>query len=206
MTKQLKKKFKFDANQKDIIIGTLLGDATIATRQGRPILRLKFEQQEKFKLYIDHLYEEFKPLIGSAPAPRFNHECTKVVSFWVATYTNPSLKYYYDLFYKIHGSKRVPKQIGKLLNAKVLAYWFMDDGTCKQLKQGSYAYGLSTQGFPYKDQLLLVKALKQCFGLQVTINKSGKYYKLYISTRSSSDFRLLVEPYLLSVFRYKLGI
>jgi hypothetical protein len=206
MTKQLKKNFKFDSNQKDIIIGTLLGDATIATRQGRPILRLKFEQQEKFKLYITHLYGEFKPLIGSPPAPRFNHERTKVVRFWVATYTNPSFKYYYDLFYKKHGSKRVPKQIGKLLNARVLAYWFMDDGTCKKLKQGCYAYGLSTQGFPYEDQLLLVKALKQCFGLQVTINKSGKYYKLYISTRSSSDFRLFVEPHLLSVFRYKLGI
>ncbi len=208
MTKQLKKNFKFDSKQKDIIIGTLLGDATIATRQGRPILRLKFEQQEKFKRYITHLYEEFKPFIGSPPAPRYNHERTEVVSFWVATYTNPSFKYYYDLFYKKHFffKKRVPKQIGKLMNARVLAYWFMDDGTCKKLKQGSIAYGLSTQGFPYEDQLLLVKALKQRFGLQVTINKSGKYYKLYISTRSSSDFRLLVEPHILSVFRYKLGI
>lgn len=205
MTKQQKKPFKFDSNQKDIIIGTLLGDATIATRAGRPILRLKFEQQEKFQLYITHLYEEFKPFIGSPPAQRLNHERTKVISFWVATYTNSSLKYYYDLFYKQHGFKRVPKQIGKLLNARVLAYWFMDDGTCKKLKGGNIAYGLSTQGFPYEDQLLLVKTLKECFGLQVTINKSGKYYKLYISTYSSADFRALVKPYVLPVFQYKLG-
>jgi hypothetical protein len=206
MTNQLKKIFKFDSNQKDIIIGTLLGDSTIATRQGRPILRLKFEQQEKFKLYITHLYTVFKPFIGSLPAPRFNNERTKVVSFWVATYTNLSFKYYYDLFYKEHGSKRVPKQILFLLNPRVLAYWFMDDGTCKKLKQGCYAYGLSTQGFPFEDQLLLAFALKECFGLQVTINKSGKYYKLYISTHSSSHFRFFVEPHLLQVFRYKLGI
>lgn len=210
MKKPLKKKFKFNSKQKDIIIGTLLGDATIAARQERPILRIKFEQQKKFKYYIIHLYEKLKPFIGSAPAPRNYPESTEVMSFWVATYTNPSFKYYYDLFYKkkknVFFKKRIPKQISKLLNRRVLAYWFMDDGTCKKLKSGNVAYGLSTQGFSYEDQLLLVKALKQCFGLQVTINQSGKYYKLYISTRSSSHFRVLVEPYLLPVFHYKLGI
>lgn len=195
-----------DQNQKHIIIGTLLGDATIATRHGRPVLRFQFEQQTKFQSYVMHLHEVFKPYIGSGPAPRWNKEKTKIVSFWVATYTSPSVAYYYGLFYSNKGGKRVPKQIGKLLNPMALAYWFMDDGTCKNLGKRVYAYGFSTQGFTYSDQRLLVKALKQNFGLKVTINKSGNYYKLYVSTISSGDFRALVQPYILPVFQYKLGV
>lgn len=194
------------SNQKSIIIGTLLGDATIATRFGRPILRLKFEQHAKFKSYINHLYEVFKPLIQSPPAARWNKEKDKVLSFWVATKTYGSFKHYYDMFYAPSGVKKVPDQIEKHLNPIVLAYWFMDDGTCKVLKSNNYAYGLSTQGFTYADQQKLVKALKHCFGLQVSINKSGKYYKLYISTASSEHFRTLVQPYILPVFKYKLGV
>lgn len=196
----------FDSNQTDVIIGTLLGDATMARRKGRPILRLKFEQQTKYQTYIMHLYGIFKPFIGSPPSPRYNKEKTKIVSFWVATYTSDSFKYYYDLFYTKSGIKKVPKQINTLLNARVLAYWFMDDGTCKTTSKGVYAYGLSTQGFCYADQCMLVKALKLNFGLKVTIHKSGPYYKLYISTKSSGCFCALVQPYILPVFQYKLNV
>lgn len=197
--------YPFDSNQKDVIIGTLLGDATIATRAGRPYLRLKFEQKTTSKPYINHLHEVFSEFVGSPPAPRWNKEKTKIVSFWVATRTNPSFKYYYDLFYS-QGKKQVPKQIVRLLTPKVLAYWFMDDGTCKIVKKKlSFSYGLSTQGFTYQEQYVLANALKEKFGLKVTVNKSGKYYKLYISTESSSDFRKLVQPFILPIFQYKLG-
>ena len=50
---------KLNSNQKDVLIGTLLGDATIATRAGRPVLRVKFEQQPKFKTYIYHFIYNF---------------------------------------------------------------------------------------------------------------------------------------------------
>jgi hypothetical protein len=209
-----KQTLKLNKNQKDILIGVLLGDATMATRAGRPILRIKFEQQTKFKLYIDHLYEVFEPFVGSQKrtTPRFKE--STMVSFWFATYQHNSFKYYYDLFYPKQScvelnnkrSKRVPKQIDQLLTPKALAYWFMDDGTCKKMPNGILLYGLSTQGFSYKDQKLLVFTLKKKFNLNISIHKSGIYFKLYIRSNSSKKFYDLVKPYIQPCFCYKLGI
>nr|YP_010003058.1 hypothetical protein JXX86_mgp28 [Ulva sp. TM637]AZP40113.1 hypothetical protein [Ulva sp. TM637] len=215
---------RLNALQKDILIGTLLGDATIATRAGKPILRIKFEQQIQFKTYIDHLYEVFKDLITSKPAFRKDKKNSKQISSWVATRQFKCFKYYYDLFYprsdlkknslslftkKLTLSKkrqkRVPKHISKLLSAKVLAYWFMDDGTHKVTKAGTIVYGLSTQGFNYPDQLLLVSALKKTLDLHATIHKSGPYFKLYIKAVSSQKFYNLIKPFILPCFYYKLG-
>ena len=230
---------RLDKNQKDILIGTLLGDATIATRAGKvrlPILRIKFEQQVKFRTYIYHLYEVFKDFIISGPAVRLEKGTKTKISYWVATRQQKCFKYYYDLFYPKSNfkkslnlyprflypcffeedsemnakgqnrQKRVPKQINKLLTARALAYWFMDDGTHKVTKAGTIVYGLSTQGFNFSDQQLLVNALKKTFDLNVSIHKSGVYFKLYIKAESSQTFYNIIKPYVLPCFYYKLGI
>lgn len=214
---------RLDKNQKDILIGTLLGDATIATRAGRPILRIKFEQSVKFRTYVYHLYEVFKDFIIGSPAVRLEKGTKTKISYWVATKQQKCFKYYYDLFYPKSNfkkslnrysemntkgqnrQKRVPKQINKLLTARVLAYWFMDDGTHKVTKAGTIVYGLSTQGFNFSDQQLLVNALKKTFDLNVSIHKSGLYFKLYIKAESSQKFNSIIKPFVLPCFYYKLG-
>jgi hypothetical protein len=46
--------------QKDILIGTLLGDASMQAMKGNEQSNVKFEQQIKQADYINHLYEELQ--------------------------------------------------------------------------------------------------------------------------------------------------
>lgn len=48
-------------------------------------------------------------------------------SLYFRTLAMPCLNYYYDLFYK-DKIKVIPRNLDKLLTARGLAYWIMDDG------------------------------------------------------------------------------
>jgi len=62
--------------------------------------------------------------------------------------------------------------MGDLLTPIVLAYWFMDDGY--RVDNGFY---VCTESFTMDDQLLLVKALIDKFGLSASLHKYGNSYR-----------------------------
>lgn len=207
-----KKTLKLNSVQRQVLIGTLLGDAFMPQRAGKPEYKIKFEQKQACADFIYHLYELFKPFVGTGPQLRHVNKSKpnepKLFSAWFTTYTHESFKFYYHLFYKKDGSlrfkKRVPKDIHRFLTRKALAYWFMDDGTYTVTTSGNHVYYLSTQGYNYDDQIILKNALKTRFNLNVTIHKSTIYYRLYIPLDEAEKFVKLISPYIRETFRYKI--
>ncbi len=210
-----KNTLKLTQQQKDILVGSLLGDGFIVfhktTRQ--PTYGFCFAQTWYAVDYVEHMYQIFKPFVGTPPKRNLiggikpglpkRHE----VRF--KTYSHPEFKYYYDLFYpEVDGQrkKRVPKNIKDLLTAEGLAYWYMDDGTTRasKTKTRQNSYVLSTQGFCWEDQVLLAHALKERFDLDVGIHKDKSFFKL--GFKVSSNIRLvdLMKPYIHPYFEYKL--
>lgn len=195
--------------QREVLIGVLLGDASMGSANGKPVYLIKFEQSIKNQDYIVHLYELFKnytlkPYIIRL-IKRKNSEHQDTMSIWFKTFVHPSFKFYYDLFYTFDyenrkSIKQVPKNIHKFLNVRSLAYWFMDDGN---LQESGFSF--STHGFSYKDNQLLQNALKINFNLIVIIRKDKNYYRLYINSDCKELFINLVKPYILPCFLYKLG-
>jgi hypothetical protein len=51
----------FTQIQKDVLFGTLLGDASMQAMKGNQKSNIKFEQKVDNKDYIFHLYEMFEP-------------------------------------------------------------------------------------------------------------------------------------------------
>lgn len=204
------KQFLFTKQQKEILIGTLLGDATIQVRQPGNCY-IKFEQVYRQQDYLFKLFEIFQQFVGTGPKYRIirnDFHKDYGVSCWFRTCGLYELKYYVNLFYTVDKKgkrkKIVPKNIHKLLTPIVLAYWFMDDGSSKIRPNGTYNYTLNTQNFTQSDQKILIKALKQRFDLDVTMSKDKKYYKLEMGSKSSIAFKALVEPHVLPSFKYKL--
>jgi LAGLIDADG DNA endonuclease family len=193
--------------QKDVLVGTLLGDASI--RQSKSNYCVKFEQKVTQWEYLVHLETVFKPFIGTGPKMRIIRNSFHKdygVSCWFRTYAHIVFKYYENQFYRKEKNKRykrVPKNIHRILTARTLAYWYMDDG-CYDLS--SNACILNTQTFPLSDQKLLLKALKRNFKLDVNINKDRHYYRLRFQNQSNQDFIQLIKPYILSSFLYKLPL
>ena len=203
------KKQTLTEEQKEIIIGTMLGDATIPRRDkgARPGKSIKFDQRLQVYPYVHHLYNVFQPLVGTGPKVAYRSSSGKY-SIWFRTYAHDSILFYHNLFYVQDPStekfvKRVPPDIHKYLTARSLAYWFMDDGTYNY-NRNTKNYLFSTQGFKKHEVEILCKALKTCFDISANVHKDREYYRIYIKVESSSLFLQLIDPYILSVFRYKL--
>ena len=200
---EYKKTLKLNTIQKEILVGTLLGDATISNA-----LNVKFEQKLANKEYVNHLYEIFEPYVGTPP--RVRDRIGGGHSIWFRTYRHIDFKFYYDLFYsKIRKTKnnnstdlrkkRVPKLIHKFLTPRALAYWFMDDGSLIHFREY-----FNTQSFSYEDIKILKKALKLNFNFDTNIYKDRKYYLLYIQPQSKDGFAKLIKPFILENFDSKL--
>jgi hypothetical protein len=209
-----KQTLKLTDQQREVLIGTLLGDASMSLRNGKPHYSVKFEQCKKRKEYINHLYQIFEPFVGGTPTPRFLKNEDSIVSekleeniksYWFRTYEHKSLIFYYNYFYKIKNGKKVkivPKTIHKFLTARALAYWYMDDGNLTE-KQRTYI--LNTQGFENHECKFLCNVLEMNFNIKSTVIKDKNKWKIRIRTESADLFKTIIFPYVHSVFYYKLA-
>ena len=97
-----KKKLKLTKLQKQIIIGTLLGDATIVKQKFiNSTYNIKFEQSIQKKEYILHLYNIFKDWVGTELKIRNikGGNANDRQSIWFRTFRHISFNYYYKIFY-----------------------------------------------------------------------------------------------------------
>ena len=213
---EYKKTLQLNTIQKEILVGTLLGDATISKTKSIA-LNVKFEQKLANKEYVNHLYEIFEPYVGTPPRVRniTGGGAKDRHSIWFRTYRHIDFKFYYDLFYRKTNKnnladlrkKRVPKLIHKFLTPRALAYWFMDDGSYyynKSKNSQQKVYYFNTQSFSYEDIKILKKALKLNFNFDTNIYRDRTYYLLYIQPQSKDDFINLIKSFIIEIFDYKL--
>ena len=200
-----KETLKLSQKQRDIIVGTLLGDSTIALRLGKCTKMLKFEQGQAHKEYVVHLHDIFKDWCGGPPQERFIDKTRKAV--WFRTYAHDSFLFYFNAFYtvkpnaegQIRSTKFVPKTIKTILTARAIAYWFMDDGS--KHPTGFY---LNSHGFSYEDHVLLQETLASVHKISTSIQKDKEKFRINVLAPSKEDFENLVRPYIHSDFLYKL--
>ena len=192
---------KITKEQKEIIVGILLGDAHLETANGRTY-RLKIEHSVKQRDYVWHLYEKLKTLAAAPPKERvryYNGRAYKKV--WFNTKYTGRLRFFAHQFYR-DGKKRVPKLIHRWLTPRAMAYWFMDDGSIKSHQ--TLGLILNTQSFSRKDVERLVKVLRERYGISCKERKQREGYQIYISSDSYETFRKLIEPYIIPSMTYKL--
>jgi hypothetical protein len=196
---EYKKTLKLSKLQRQIIIGVLLGNASIVKQRCKNSCNdIKFEQCLSKAEYVYNLYDHFKDWVRTEPKIRFikGGQANDRFSLWFRTYRHKSLNYYYNVFY-VNSKKKVPKFIYKLITPVSLAYWYMDDGT--KWKNG---YVLNTQAFELHDQKKLLNVLNKKFGLDVQIYRDRKFYLIFI--KNIEQFNYLVKPYIIDSMKYKL--
>ncbi len=197
-----KRGLKLTAEQREVLVGLLLGDGHLETQNGGRTYRLKIEQSEKHKAYVYHLYRLFSEWVRTPPQPKVvrsgGHEST---NWWFQTLSHGAFRFYAQQFYK-DGQKHVPRLIHRWLSARALAYWFMDDGSIKSRQSRGVIF--NTQGFTLPEVERLCRVLESNFGLQASPRKQRSGYQIYISGKSHEAFKAVVEPYLIPEMRYKL--
>ncbi len=201
----LKKNLKLTKKQRDILIGLLLGDGHLETQNKGRTYRLKIEHSISQKDYVFWLQEVFNEWIRAPARVRNKHAPKKgnVASIGFATYSHGAFRFYAHQFYDAEGKKKIPKMIKKFLTPRVVAIWFMDDGSWKSKNHRTYI--IHTDGFEKKDLERLKSALRELFGIESSLHKQYKNWRLYVKTDSADNFRKMVQPYIIPSMKYKLG-
>ena len=186
--------------QREVLVGILLGDASLRTDTKGRRYRLQISQSERHKEYLFHLYEIYKNLTLSPPT-QFSFDDPRspgktYVRWTFSTTQQPCFRFYGQQFYSKEGRKKCPRIIEKLLTPRSIAYWYMDDGAQKW-KERSKGVRLCTYNFSRAECCWLMDCLQRKYELQVSLQRKGAGYRIYISTHSYLKLRQTVFPFLI---------
>lgn len=199
----MKKHQAFSKKQREILVGTLLGDAHAETRTNGKTYRVKIEHGISQKKYVDWLYSELKSLTASPP--RIKKQIIREKSYkkcWFQTISSGSFRFYAAQFYQ--GKKKVvPKLIHRWLTPLALAVWFMDDGSIKSSKHSAKI--INTQSFSIEDVNRLIKVLEQLYGVKAKPRKQRSGYQIYLLAETIERFKAVIAPHIIPSMQYKLG-
>ena len=190
--------------QKRVLIGTLLGDATLELN-GR-FTRLRVDHSVKQDKYVKWQYKIFHNLTtgGIKYFSQFDERRNKRdFRCKFDTMSLPILNEFRSLFYP-NGKKRIPKNICEILKDPLsLAVWFMDDG---YKRNDCNALRISTDSFTIKEQQLLLSCIEKNFGIIGKLHRKGANWNIYIPSTNlqANKFCNLVKPYIISSMRYKI--
>lgn len=198
-----KRKLKLTKEQREVLVGILLGDAHLETQDRGRTYRLKVEQSSRHKDYVFHLYELFRDWVLTPPQPRVRRYPSgrEKVQWWFQTVSHGAFRFYAHQFYRA-GRKTVPRLIHRWLKPRSLAYWFMDNGSIKWSK--SRAVVLHTHSFKPFEIKRLMDVLTKMYGLEVYRRKQKDGYQIVISRNSLRKFVELIRPFILTSMLYKL--
>jgi hypothetical protein len=210
-------KIKLTEEQKDLLIGTLLGDGNLQSETKGRTWRYRSIHKKEHYDYINHKYIILMNLCGTEPKlyKVYDLRTNKYYERYLfSTLIQNSLRYYANMFYKYDINKDrfikiVPLNIEKYLTPRVLAYWYMDDGSLKW-KGKSNAMRICSEGFSLDDVMRLKRVINDKYNINMQLIKIKKKdiiigYRLQINEANSILFRELIKPYLLEVMSYKVS-
>ena len=182
----------FNPDQWSLILGSLLGDGyLVRTTRG---YGFRVNHGIKQAKYVDWKYFKLKDFVNSPP--RFAKGC-----YYFRTVSHDAFSSLQALFYP-KGKKEVPRElIASGMDPLALAIWIMDDGSRegKQLR-------INSQSFSEDENHFLADVLRAKLGIEATINRDKKQFRLRISQASMPKLIEMVRPHFIPSMLYKLSL
>lgn len=206
----LDKESQLSSEQKNIIIGNILGDSHIKYSNISCSLSYGYSNEN----YAKFVFSKLQNLCNSIePKKYINKKYINRISYTFSTKYLKSLNIFKDFFLKINKIENKNVKIFTslfslyfLISEQSLAFWIMDDGS--KFKKGGLT--LCTDNFTLEEVIKLNLILEIKFNLLCTIhiknskNKDKKYNRIYISALSLQNLRSLVLLYFLDTMLYKI--
>ncbi|MFI2959710.1 hypothetical protein [Priestia sp. JSM ZJ58] len=195
--------------QKQVIIGSLLGDGCADTR-GRLIIGHSEKQVEWLEQKRDWLGE----LVYDNGIKRSVKNGYKIgsIKYTLNTVPNQFIKKLRAESYLSTGGRDISSLIPHV-DALALAVLFGDDG--HYMNRGRGSGGISTYGFSEEQNALLAEHLHTKLNIDCKVSRHKKvfedkgkkfYYGIYIRSSGMQVMRELIAPYLPNSMKYKIGL
>ena len=186
---------------REIILGSLLGDGSIAINKRYKNARFSFRHSASQKEYFFWKVEELKEISGSRMLWKQGKNGSDGFGGEKLRYQSKALGALTEIYNLVtkRGKKRVSRKWLNQLTPLSLAVWWMDDGS---LIANSRKGVFCTDGFSCEEVEIIRKYLKKVWNIETKIGRtegiSGrKYYRLYIrSTEELKKFLRIILPYI----------
>jgi len=204
----IKKSLRLNSRQRQLIIGSLLGDGTMRLGKGARNVSFKIEHGLAQKEYVKWKYQILKQFIFTKSKVSYRYTKKRVKyqkSWWFRTIRHPSLTQLYKRFYKgngyRNGRKIIPKDIQKDITPFLLAVWIMDDGSYSR-----HRIDISTYSFSLSE----IHILQKCFRVKFNIiakyySDRDKGYRIYFNQGETKKLIRIIRPYIIPSMMYKIG-
>lgn len=194
--------------QREFIVGSLLGDATMRIGKGAKNANIKIEHGLKQKDYVGWKYDIMKAVVFIKPAVSYRYNKNKekyAKSWWFRTIRHPLFTEIYRKFYTgdgyKNGKKVVPNDIKNNLTPFSLAVWIMDDGSYTRER-----IDISTYSFSLEEISLLRECFMENFDIQMRYHRDrDKGYRMYCNQRETRRLVKIIHPYIIPSMMYKIG-
>jgi len=191
----------FSQRQKDICLGSLLGDAYL--RPSGNNAALSFTHGQKQLDYLRWKYDEFSNFVTAKEFYSCQNEFRgNRPTFSFSTVSHPFLGWARKLCYP-EGRKKVSSLWLSQLSALSLAVWYMDDGSINKRYR---TIVLCTNSFSVEEQQLIIEYFKNSWGIEAKLEprRNGQFV-VRINASRSKAFLDIVAPHIPDCMNYKLG-
>lgn len=168
--------------QKEVLVGSLLGDAGLTLRSGRRNPYMQIQRQLADRKYLEWQYACFANLCKSGIGEGSTLDQRTGETYYYAyflTRSLPELLPIYRQWYP-NGIKVVPHNIQ--LSPLTVAIWFADDGRINRVVKSELTLSLATDGFSQDDVCFLVSLLKD------TLHEDFKAYRKGASKKGQPQY------------------
>uniref|UniRef100_A0A1J3H4M4 Protein ORGANELLE TRANSCRIPT PROCESSING 51 n=1 Tax=Noccaea caerulescens TaxID=107243 RepID=A0A1J3H4M4_NOCCA len=189
--KEVKKKpvsLKLSKEQREVLVGLLLGGLQIESDKERKGHKIKFEFREKSQTHMilrEHIHDQFREWL-----PPLSNLQEAIIPFEFSSISHSYFGFYADHFWP-NARPEIPKLIHRWLSPHSLAYWYMYGGF--RTSSGDIILRLkgSLEGVEK-----VVKALR-AKSVECRVKKKGKVFWVGLQGTNSVCFWKLIELYVL---------
>jgi len=183
--------------QKDIVIGSLLGDGSI-----RPVGIFVIGHGVKQREYLEWKVNQMSPFMSKIKKRDTldNRSGRRDIGYYSYSHTLEVFREYRKLFYPDH--KKIFPNL-ESISPLALAIWYMDDGSYA-IKSGRSC--LCSQSFTREENQMAVDLLQKQYGINAKIHKAGVgQFRIGMNRDASNTLFKVIEPYMHYSMLYKMN-
>jgi uracil-DNA glycosylase len=182
---------------RDVVYGTVLGDGHLNSKSAHLSMGHSGLQEEYARFKAD-LLAELSPAVDLFQVAAVAGGERRYAAVHVRTLASRALRLVRPEFY-VDGRKQVPPWLAEVLNARMLAIWFMDDGYTRIRPPRRPNAEIATCGFAPVDLDVLVAGLAR-LGIEATAVRGRLQFGVVATKRLAET----IAPYVPPSMRFKL--
>lgn len=196
------KPIAFTHEELEVILGTVMGDASLYKASDCKNPRFSCEHGIKQKEYCKYKHSLLKHHgFSYKEYTRSTIDARTGIYYKSATCTSPATPSLWGLYRDFYetGVKCIPiKHLDSLYTPLAMAIHFMDDGS-----RATCGYMIATQSFNKSDVLQFTAFLKSKYDIECTVRKNND---IYIPSKSKEKFTNIIYPYIIESMKYKIWL